>query len=576
MSAYDRDREHLRDGLRRLDLLLQRYLATWRADRGGAGEGGGLYVADEQVDRLLSVPPMGGDADRTGRRPGRAGDGGTTGRAGTTARERGGDARGDATLDNRLRTLDERIRERERATADRGDDLRLVTLTDRFGLTRRHVDALFVALAPELDLKYETVYAYLQDDLTRRRPTAGLVLRIIGGTAGDEAANRALLTPGSPLLDGGLLRLGGVEGAVLSRPVEVDRRIVAYLLGEDTLPRSLSSAVEPLDPAAVEPSLTAPVARAGAAADAIERLPIPAPARDRLAALRARVDGDPPAMIHLDGPYGAGHEAAAAALVREVSVDRPLLTVDAGRLSAAADTRRALVREATLRNAAVLVTNLPQSDDEGDLETLITVVDDCPGPVFLAGEATVPARLAAGLDGFGLQAEPSSAADGGLADEPRVEHDRVLEGDVAEQRSGRAAVVADVEDRPEPGVAQFERRQQGTRRDLVAVDGRDRGRPDESGERPNRVGDGEQVRGERHRERGEAEVGHPGPERAGFVGEDHREPVALVRRDLREELEEAGLRPADLRRLADDDRLDAGERAVGRRRRRRGRAVGLS
>jgi len=399
MSAYDRDREHLRDGLRRLDLLLQRYLATWRADRGGAGEGGGLYVADEQVDRLLSVPPMGGDADRTGRRPGRAGDGGTTGRAGTTARERGGDARGDATLDNRLRTLDERIRERERATADRGDDLRLVTLTDRFGLTRRHVDALFVALAPELDLKYETVYAYLQDDLTRKRPTAGLVLRIIGGTAGDEAANRALLTPGSPLLDGGLLRLGGVEGAVLSRPVEVDRRIVAYLLGEDTLPRSLSSAVEPLDPAAVEPSLTAPVARAGAAADAIERLPIPAPARDRLAALRARVDGDPPAMIHLDGPYGAGHEAAAAALVREVSVDRPLLAVDAGRLSAAADTRRALVREATLRNAAVLVTNLPQSDDEGDLETLITVVDDCPGPVFLAGEATVPARLAAGLDG---------------------------------------------------------------------------------------------------------------------------------------------------------------------------------
>ena len=60
MDAYDDSREHLRDELRRLDLLLWRYLAAWRVDRGGADEGGGLYVSDAKVDRLLRADPLAG------------------------------------------------------------------------------------------------------------------------------------------------------------------------------------------------------------------------------------------------------------------------------------------------------------------------------------------------------------------------------------------------------------------------------------------------------------------------------------------------------------------------------------
>ena len=48
---------------------------------------------------------------------------------------------------------------------------RLATL---FQLTPSDCDVLLICLAPELDLRYERLYAYLQDDVTQRRPTVDL------------------------------------------------------------------------------------------------------------------------------------------------------------------------------------------------------------------------------------------------------------------------------------------------------------------------------------------------------------------------------------------------------------------
>ena len=47
------------------------------------------------------------------------------------------------------------------------------------GLTAIEQDILFLALAPEIDPKYERVFALLQDDVTRRRPTIGLALALL-------------------------------------------------------------------------------------------------------------------------------------------------------------------------------------------------------------------------------------------------------------------------------------------------------------------------------------------------------------------------------------------------------------
>ena len=60
-----------------------------------------------------------------------------------------------------------------------GIDLRLDDLTRRFGLSQTEVDILLVTLAPEIDPRYERLFAYLQDDVTKKRPSVDLVLNLL-------------------------------------------------------------------------------------------------------------------------------------------------------------------------------------------------------------------------------------------------------------------------------------------------------------------------------------------------------------------------------------------------------------
>jgi hypothetical protein len=44
------------------------------------------------------------------------------------------------------------------------------------------VDALLICLAPEIDLRYERLFGYLQDDVTKRRPSVDLLLNLLSPT----------------------------------------------------------------------------------------------------------------------------------------------------------------------------------------------------------------------------------------------------------------------------------------------------------------------------------------------------------------------------------------------------------
>src|SRR5687767_401834 len=51
------------------------------------------------------------------------------------------------------------------------EDSPFLALAAEYGLSSFDLDVLLIALAPELDLRYERLYGYLQDDITRRRAT---------------------------------------------------------------------------------------------------------------------------------------------------------------------------------------------------------------------------------------------------------------------------------------------------------------------------------------------------------------------------------------------------------------------
>ncbi|MEU5438335.1 ATP-binding protein [Streptomyces sp. NPDC020719] len=199
----------------------------------------------------------------------------------------------------------------------------LGTLAERFGLSPLDTDLLLVAVAPDLDARFEHLYGYLNDDLSRRRPTVGLALELCGLAAASTARFR--LAPGAPLISGGLVELTEPERPVLSRVLAVPDRVIAHLLdgagpdarlagvlteaGDDPtaeaaqVGRAASAAhsgtglVHLLDRGGDAPGLAAAALRAAGLrplavdASALARSPAGIPALARVAALEARLTG---------------------------------------------------------------------------------------------------------------------------------------------------------------------------------------------------------------------------------------------------------------------------------------------
>jgi ATPase family associated with various cellular activities (AAA) len=155
----------------------------------------GLYVSDEQVDRLL---------EWQGR---------------TSSRSFSDSA--SVTLESEADQLE-----------DEGIELRLRKLGRGFSLSLFDVELLLVAMAPDLDPRFEQLYGYLNDDVTRRRATIGLALELCGASLVDGAARARLSTDG-PLIAGRLVQVEETDRPFLSRSLRVPDRVVAYLLGQD-------------------------------------------------------------------------------------------------------------------------------------------------------------------------------------------------------------------------------------------------------------------------------------------------------------------------------------------------------
>ena len=68
------------------------------------------------------------------------------------------------------------------------------------------VQTLIVCLAPELRRKYDTLYAYLQDDITRKRPSVDLVLDVLCPSEAERwRARTTVFSDQAPLFRHGIL-----------------------------------------------------------------------------------------------------------------------------------------------------------------------------------------------------------------------------------------------------------------------------------------------------------------------------------------------------------------------------------
>ena len=114
-----------------------------------------------------------------------------------------------------------------------GRPVRLRRLARAAGLTALDVELLLVAMAPDVDPRFEPLYGYLNDDVSRRRASVGLALQLCGVDV-HLAAARGRVAPGAPLRRAGLLDVEDPDRPELSRVLRIPERVVAHLLGDDT------------------------------------------------------------------------------------------------------------------------------------------------------------------------------------------------------------------------------------------------------------------------------------------------------------------------------------------------------
>ncbi len=265
-------RAHLRAELALLDLLLERHVLRLRAAQLlDENDFRGLYIADAQIDALLRSASRLIDDD-----------------SGASA----------------LTAHIDALRGTMRSTA--AEDLPLPALQRKLGLDRFEVELLVLAAATELDLRYQTLFAYAQNDVTRKQPSVALALQLLCDSEDERLDRRHAFAPHTPLFRERLVQF--VEDPqerdtpLLAQRLRVDMRVADALLGMDTIDPRLAGFARRIRP---NPNL--------------DDLHLDASVHERIANLcHPSLDARDDIVFVIEGPEGSGRTRVAEAMAAQL------------------------------------------------------------------------------------------------------------------------------------------------------------------------------------------------------------------------------------------------------------------
>jgi len=359
-NCFQSSLDHLLAQLERIKLKLRLLVIEMRHNGNQVEEDRfrGLYITEEKIDTVLTSPPfLQGDH---------------------SAYPEDQDM---ATLAQYLEQFEADIAEREKKSLHCGLVLRLHELGSLFSLSNFDTDVLLVCLLRELNLQHQLLYAYLQNDVTKKSPTVDLVLRLLCKSFEDRLRAKERFSQEEPLIKHHMLRLCDEHfqssTPLLGKSLHIDERITSYLLGEDEIDARLLTFTHLL-----QSKLK------------LEDVILPDDTEDRLTQLVARFKGEP-LICHFQGSHGVGKRTTAEAVCHELGVR--LLSTDVNSMLAAdipIELAVSLIfREGRLQNAALYFNNydvLLNEERESRLanDCVIQELESYPQWVFLAGERT--------------------------------------------------------------------------------------------------------------------------------------------------------------------------------------------
>lgn len=231
---------------------------------------------------------------------------------------------------------------------------------------------LAIAAASSIDERYGRIFAFLQDDVTRKHPSVGLILDLICRDRGEIGAARARFAADAPLIRTGALRLSWDRAGAGCELRQLDLNLSA----------------------AVEGCLLG-----GAPDPRLDAILLPDPRVDRLSALSAparrslvrTVRHGERARLYFEGPIDRGQHATAVEIARRTG--RPLVALEMASLTLLdAGLRGLLLREALLqaRVAGGLVFLADSGAGMGEKERavrggILAELSSHEGPLILSG-----------------------------------------------------------------------------------------------------------------------------------------------------------------------------------------------
>ena len=225
----------------------------------------------------------------------------------------------------------------------------LHNLGEIFSLSVFDLSLLTIAVAPEIDLRYERLYAFLQDDVTRKLPSLDLALSLLCSSAEEKLARRGHFAPDAPLCRHRIIRLVAESESphppLLSRGIKLDDRILEFLLGNQALDRRLLHCCH-----------------LRSATENRRRPPVTSREIDReLDNLRQEIHAESgPVIVHLCGGSTLQMQEAAEALAEREGLGLLTAELEGGESDSIRDNVSLVLREARLQHAIPYFTGMDE------------------------------------------------------------------------------------------------------------------------------------------------------------------------------------------------------------------------
>lgn len=204
---------YIKAHLARIDILIQRAVRRWQlAGQDPLDMFRGLYLSNIQAEALISRPFCHNWGD-------------------TVQLE----SSEEAWFEQKLMEIEAYKDQISNKSKQKHYDLRLDHLIKEFDLDEFEVGALIICLAPALDLRYEKLYGYLQDDISRKNPGVGLIIDLLSNSGEEHLQKLAYFHDNAPLFSNQLINKiaypGSEKLSLLSQLLNIDPSVVNWLLG---------------------------------------------------------------------------------------------------------------------------------------------------------------------------------------------------------------------------------------------------------------------------------------------------------------------------------------------------------